>query len=311
MTEPMTDEQLQAKALEIVRMFTPDTPIRERELFAGRMLQLVRAVNAAAQRGQHVAIYGRPGVGKASLANMIAPALGEGAKVVVRRWQGGRPLPNVADDETLVILGDVPDDPSFVPVLLGPMTAPELRQMVERRLMRVSMTMDDDAKGRIAELSHGLPRHALQLTLDAALDALLRERSTHIHGGNVMAAMRRALQDAPPEIANPYRRAVASPRRNLFRELVLACAVAPSDDLGWFTPNGVCAPLKQLTRKSYEPGWFTPRLHEFAKTRGPILERSGKSYHYRFRFANPLTEPYVLMRGVVDGLLDRIHRRLE
>src|SRR5262245_43432003 len=83
MSDLLTDAEVQAKAIAVVRTFTPAAPVTDRELFAGRTEILVRVLVAASQHGQHVVIHGRPGVGKTSLANMIAPSLGDGARVVI------------------------------------------------------------------------------------------------------------------------------------------------------------------------------------------------------------------------------------
>ena len=37
--------------------------------------------------------------------------------------------------------------------------------------------------------------------------------------------------------------------------------------------------------------------------RGAVLQRLGRPHQYRFRFSNPLMQPYVLMRGLQRGLL--------
>ncbi|MBV8143649.1 MAG: ATP-binding protein, partial [Gammaproteobacteria bacterium] len=56
-------------------VFTPASPIVERELFAGRLSQVTKVVDAINQRGQHAVLYGERGVGKTSLANVLAAIL--------------------------------------------------------------------------------------------------------------------------------------------------------------------------------------------------------------------------------------------
>ena len=38
--------------------------------------------------------------------------------------------------------------------------------------------------------------------------------------------------------------------------------------------------------------------------RGDVLERQGRPHQYRFRFSNPLMQPYVLMRGLQSEMVD-------
>lgn len=54
------------------RVFTPAAPVSEADLFAGRMPQLRKVIDTIIQRGQHAVIFGERGVGKTSLANVLA-----------------------------------------------------------------------------------------------------------------------------------------------------------------------------------------------------------------------------------------------
>ena len=53
-------------------VFTPGAPVDRFALFAGRTPQIMSVVDAINQRGQHVVLYGERGVGKTSLANILA-----------------------------------------------------------------------------------------------------------------------------------------------------------------------------------------------------------------------------------------------
>ena len=56
-------------------VFTPASPVSETELFAGRIEQVQRVIDAINQSGQHAIIYGERGVGKTSLANILSSRL--------------------------------------------------------------------------------------------------------------------------------------------------------------------------------------------------------------------------------------------
>jgi len=60
---------------EAARVFTPGSPLNERELFAGRVDQVNQIVDAIIQKGYHVVLYGDRGVGKTSLSNMLVSFL--------------------------------------------------------------------------------------------------------------------------------------------------------------------------------------------------------------------------------------------
>jgi hypothetical protein len=60
---------------------------------------------------------------------------------------------------------------------------------------------------------------------------------------------------------------------------------------------------------------FARHLNEFCETdRGPVLEKAGHERRYRYRFVNPLMQPFVVMNGVLTSriagpLLERLGAR--
>jgi hypothetical protein len=58
-------------------------------------------------------------------------------------------------------------------------------------------------------------------------------------------------------------------------------------------------------KKPYDIPAFSRHLKDFCeKKRGAILQKSGTARRYRFRFVNPLMQPYVVMHGLSAGLID-------
>lgn len=49
---------------------------------------------------------------------------------------------------------------------------------------------------------------------------------------------------------------------------------------------------------------FGPHLDRLSGERGPVLTKAGKKRAFRYRFVNPLMQPYVLMRGIDEGRID-------
>ena len=56
----------------LLESFSPSAPIDRRNVFAGRSDQLAALRTVIRQRGQHAVIYGERGVGKTSLASIVA-----------------------------------------------------------------------------------------------------------------------------------------------------------------------------------------------------------------------------------------------
>jgi Cdc6-like AAA superfamily ATPase len=78
----VSDPSPEQIALDVGKVFTPAVPVSDRALFIGRIEEIRRLVDAINQRGQHAAIFGNRGVGKTSLANIIASKLTANVPIV-------------------------------------------------------------------------------------------------------------------------------------------------------------------------------------------------------------------------------------
>lgn len=65
----MTQDQ---KLLILGKVFSPTSPIQEKDFFFGRIKQLEKVAEAINEHGQHAILYGERGVGKTSLANIMS-----------------------------------------------------------------------------------------------------------------------------------------------------------------------------------------------------------------------------------------------
>jgi Cdc6-like AAA superfamily ATPase len=82
----MADISLPERWMLAGSVFTPGSPVSERDLFAGRRDQINRIMEAVSQKGFHAVLYGDRGVGKTSLANVLSAFLQEvGATVLFAR----------------------------------------------------------------------------------------------------------------------------------------------------------------------------------------------------------------------------------
>lgn len=67
----MSSEDWGALRIECEQVFTPGTPIKESELFAGRKAQIEKLTQRIRSPGSHAVVYGERGVGKSSLVNVF------------------------------------------------------------------------------------------------------------------------------------------------------------------------------------------------------------------------------------------------
>ncbi len=86
MVKPAQEPNQQKRWMLAGSVFTPGSPVSERDLFAGRQIQIGKILEAVSQRGFHAVLYGDRGVGKTSLANVLSAFLQElGATVLFAR----------------------------------------------------------------------------------------------------------------------------------------------------------------------------------------------------------------------------------
>lgn len=79
----MNNDEKNTLIAEISVAFRPSAPIDRCSLFAGRSKESDSIINAVFQAGQHAILYGERGVGKTSLAKVLAELLSKaGMKTV-------------------------------------------------------------------------------------------------------------------------------------------------------------------------------------------------------------------------------------
>lgn len=181
----------------------------------------------------------------------------------------------------------------------------ERREVLEKRLAQLGMAISGDGKWKIINLSKGLPAYVHSLGKYAVFNAIADGR-LNVTEADVDSAISAVLQSSQQSLKDSYEIATRSNQaRALFRHVLTACALAKVDDAGYFTPASIREPLSSIMRRTVEISNFQDTLRDFAESkRGKILERTGGSRAYRFRFENPAMQPYVIMRGIRDGIVD-------
>lgn len=376
----------------IPTVFSPGTPISNKQLFAGRREQVVQVLESIYHPGQHVIIFGDRGIGKTSLAAVlgdfatgvdefllcrincgsadtfdsvwkkmftqieigegddrktIAEALGDtpitpfviqqqlipisqDARMriilvfdefdTMQDLASKRPfsetikaLSDFAVPATIIIVGiaDTVDklisehqsiERNIVQVRMPRMSALELEEiLVKNGLDAIGLGIEDDAKRWIIELSQGLPNYTHSLGKYAAL-AAVGELKRNVLLRHVVEAITKAHEQTNHTIRSMYVKAVSCPRRNILKEVLLACAMAYTDELGTFAASDVRGPLRKIMNDdSYDIPNYASHLNAFSSKRGPVLLKTGTKKNYRYRFIEPVLAPYIRMDGYRTG----------
>jgi Cdc6-like AAA superfamily ATPase len=404
MTISESDFLIQREA-RVRRAFSPSAPVTSRDLFAGRLEQLVYVGGALREPGQHAVIYGERGVGKTSLATICAavaaaeredqravkvncessddfgaiwrkvfrkivvksqlPTFGFGngeRKVITSASQYLIGVKNITPDNvctgmklltqngslavfldefdrvvdplvhrlfadtlktlsdevtpaTIILVGVADDvdelvkehasvERAIVQVHMPRMSKSELADIVAHGLASVNMSADQSAVNQITALSQGLPHYTHLLAQNAAANAVSR-KSNHVRPDDVEKAIETAIKRAQESIRDLYYRATYSTRNNMYKQVLLACACATTDEKGFFTAPAVRETLSIIMRKPYSTSQFARHLSALSeKERGPILRKEKRYQQIQYRFTDPLVQPYITMRGLRDALID-------
>jgi len=195
-------------------------------------------------------------------------------------------LVGVADSVNDLIKEHQSIERALVQIKMPRMSGEELKQIIDNGLKMLGMTIDEDARKHITILSQGLPHYTHLLALHSARKAIDVE-SKNIDLSHVEAAISKALQQAQQTTKSSYHRAIMSPRKdNIFSQVLLACALARTDDMGFFAAADIRDPLSKIMHKNYEIPSFSRHLNDFCESkRGAILQKIGTKRRYRFRFA--------------------------
>ena len=182
----------------------------------------------------------------------------------------------------------------------------ELREFVEKALGELEMSIDEDALGTIVWFSRGFPHFTHALGQAASINAIRRD-STRISREDVMSSIVQAIGELDPIIRSTYRTAtLSSQSKNIFDEVLLACALADFDEQGFFSPAEVKRHLTQILKREVTYATFSGHLHDFCEEkRGRILEKEqiGTKKRYKFRFEDPLTQPYIILEACEKKLI--------
>jgi hypothetical protein len=165
------------------------------------------------------------------------------------------------------------------------------------------MTASERVKIWITKLSQGLPHYAHFLGLHAAYTALENGR-TEVTPDDVLASTEKIVSKSYT-MASAYNKAThSSQKQNLYAKVLSACALAETDELGYFTATAVRGPMSDIMGKPYDVPYFSRHLSDFCEEkRGPILRKIGEPWRTRYRFLDAMMQPFVIIHDYSVGLL--------
>jgi Cdc6-like AAA superfamily ATPase len=194
----------------------------------------------------------------------------------------------------------------LVEVPLQRMSREELENILCDRLPKLNgMSIEVDAKRFVSLVSAGLPYFTHLLGQHAA-KAALGNRSNVVTKDHVATAMKNAIADSEREMKEAYYNATQSRHpASTFNLTLAACALAVHDDFGYFAAANIRDVLSRIKGGDITMGAFTPHLDRYCDPNfGSVLQQTGMKHYRRYRFRNPLMQPFVIIRSLEDGLIN-------
>lgn len=192
---------------------------------------------------------------------------------------------------------------ALIQVHMPRMSQVEIDKIIDNGLAAVGMTIEQGAKRRIYKLSQGLPHYAHLLGMHSALAAAAQDR-LHINIDDTHRALWKALKHAQQSISDDYERSITNSGETLYRWVLLACALANTDEHGYFTASDVATPMSILMKRDCQALLFARHLNAFCEDKhGPALLRTAVAHGYKYKFKNAAMQPYVIMKGLEAGII--------
>ncbi len=210
-------------------------------------------------------------------------------------------LVGVADSVDQLIEEHPSVERSLAQINMPTMSTDELAEIIDKGMKFADLEVEDQFRKDVVRLAHGLPNYVHLLAQNAAKNAVEAGRKTVLNL-DLDPAIRRSLEMVDESVLKAYHRATTSNRETLYKDVLLACALARRDERDTFGAVDVRDQLVAITGEYRDIPAFAGHLKDFSGTgeRGNILDRLGSQRRYRYRFKNPLLPPFVLMKGRLD-----------
>ena len=183
----------------------------------------------------------------------------------------------------------------------------ELRQIIEKRLPSLGVKIRPDAMAHIVSLSRGLPHYTHLFGQQSAKHALEKEQLV-VEIKHVERALPACIAESAQTIREQYHKATLSPRKgNIYKEVLLAATLVQVDKLGYFAPADLQKPLAaMLQREETKVSLFGQHLKSLCEPdRGDFLEQIGTDRKFRYRFVEPMMQPFILVQVLRTGQITR------
>jgi hypothetical protein len=209
----------------------------------------------------------------------------------------------VSDNVADLISGHLSIQRNLVQVRMPRMGSDELNSVLEKGLHALDMAATDQARHFVQRIPRGFPQYAHMLGQEGARQAVL-SGSEVIELAHVVSGMNVGLTKLDHSLSSAFDKATYSAKPSNYKDLLYACVMVQPDDEGFFSPGDLRGAFSAIVGQKRDIGHYNPNLVTLCQERGRVLSRKGSHRMWRYRFTDPLMEPYVLLRGISSGRID-------
>lgn len=176
------------------------------------------------------------------------------------------------------------------------MSDPELLEIIQKGCDEVEMEMTKQVQNKIINFSSGFPHYTHLLTKYSVKNAIEKDQ-IKVNTENLNFAIKTAIENASEHLRESYRMAIFSESGNSkWQNVIFACAKCYSDQFNSFTLEDIVLEYQNIIKDNCEIQDIQNEIEALCdKERGYFLEKQATESNTRFKFANPMIKPFILL----------------
>lgn len=132
----------------------------------------------------------------------------------------------------------------------------------------------------------------------------MRKDRLQIQDSDYDTAINESVKKSQESVISSYNKAVYSSRDNIYDKVLLACALAKTDDRGRFSASTVRDALTKVLGRPIEIAGFARHLAAFSDPdRRPVIRKTGKPKRFQYAFLEAPLQPYIIMVAKKRGFI--------
>lgn len=178
----------------------------------------------------------------------------------------------------------------------------ELREIIEKGLDKLEITIENEAKESIVALSGGYPYYTHMLAYYAAFTSISTGKDA-IGMDDVYFAAKKAVEDSKEVIRQAFQLAILANQKNNYKEVLYACALCNTDEHNFFQASDLERIMTSIMGRTFKVPQYSRHLSSLTtQDRGSILICIGGSRKKKYKFKDPLMRTYVRLLAFQAGV---------